>query len=249
MTFESRRRVASHLGSSRRATTTANVSVPLFALFEALSDGILITDDRGQRTYANAALNRLVGADATQPADSDAPPPWVPNEHVATYLEYATLERLGANGDPVLLLDWPLQHADGEIVPAVAHILPARSPSGAATALVWVIQADETGTAAQPGPRLRMLEAAMERFGAEIARLGVGVPTLPMLDPADFPGSERLSKREFEIVSYLMRGGRVVTIAGELGVSQHTVRNHLKSVFRKLDVHSQAELVRHISGR
>jgi len=26
-------------------------------------------------------------------------------------------------------------------------------------------------------------------------------------------------------------------------VSEHTVRNHLKSIFRKLEVHSQAELV------
>ena len=28
-----------------------------------------------------------------------------------------------------------------------------------------------------------------------------------------------------------------------LEVSEHTVRNHLKSIFRKLGVHSQAELV------
>ena len=32
-------------------------------------------------------------------------------------------------------------------------------------------------------------------------------------------------------------------IASQLNLSQHTVRNHLKAVFRKLGVHSQSELV------
>ncbi len=34
-----------------------------------------------------------------------------------------------------------------------------------------------------------------------------------------------------------------MVIAELLEVSEHTVRNHLKSIFRKLEVHSQAELV------
>lgn len=52
-----------------------------------------------------------------------------------------------------------------------------------------------------------------------------------------------LSAREREVVSALLQGHRVSTIAHSLGISAHTVRNHLKSVFRKLDVHSQAALV------
>jgi DNA-binding CsgD family transcriptional regulator len=44
----------------------------------------------------------------------------------------------------------------------------------------------------------------------------------------------------------LLEGHRVVSIAAELGVSEHTIRNHLKSIFRKLGIHSQAELVRHV---
>jgi DNA-binding CsgD family transcriptional regulator len=35
----------------------------------------------------------------------------------------------------------------------------------------------------------------------------------------------------------------VGAIAERLKVSEHTVRNHLKAVYRKLDVHSQVELL------
>ena len=52
-----------------------------------------------------------------------------------------------------------------------------------------------------------------------------------------------LSKREIEVVRHLASGGRVPSIARTLGLSPHTVRNHLKAAFRKLNVHSQDELI------
>jgi two-component system nitrate/nitrite response regulator NarL len=55
--------------------------------------------------------------------------------------------------------------------------------------------------------------------------------------------ADSLTPREREIVSALSSGQRVGAIAGRLGVSEHTVRNHLKAVYRKLDVHSQVELL------
>lgn len=53
----------------------------------------------------------------------------------------------------------------------------------------------------------------------------------------------RLSPRERELVSMLAEGARLSGIACKLGLSTHTVRNHLKSIFRKLNVHSQHDLV------
>ena len=55
--------------------------------------------------------------------------------------------------------------------------------------------------------------------------------------------ADALTPREREIVSALSTGQRVGAIAERLGVSEHTVRNHLKAVYRKLDVHSQVELL------
>jgi DNA-binding CsgD family transcriptional regulator/PAS domain-containing protein len=53
----------------------------------------------------------------------------------------------------------------------------------------------------------------------------------------------RLSSRELDIVRRLAAGDRVPTIAASLYISQSTVRNHLSTVFRKLGVHSQQELI------
>jgi DNA-binding NarL/FixJ family response regulator len=59
----------------------------------------------------------------------------------------------------------------------------------------------------------------------------------------DGTAADALTPREREIVSALSSGHRVGAIAERLRVSEHTVRNHLKAVYRKLDVHSQVELL------
>lgn len=53
----------------------------------------------------------------------------------------------------------------------------------------------------------------------------------------------RLSPREAEIAEALAQGSRVTRIAAALTVSPHTVRNHLRSIFRKLEINSQQELI------
>ena len=60
---------------------------------------------------------------------------------------------------------------------------------------------------------------------------------------AQFPALSELSSREIEVVARLFAGQRVPAIAKALFVSQSTVRNHLSSVFRKLNVRSQQELI------
>jgi len=52
-----------------------------------------------------------------------------------------------------------------------------------------------------------------------------------------------LSNRETEIVLALCRGLGTKEIASELGISSHTVRDHLKVVFGKAHVNSRGELV------
>ena len=71
--------------------------------------------------------------------------------------------------------------------------------------------------------------------------------------PMDSPGVasetnrkavESLTRRERGVFDSLVGGRELDEVAEEMGISRHTVRNHLKSVFRKLDVHSQLELIR-----
>jgi DNA-binding CsgD family transcriptional regulator len=52
-----------------------------------------------------------------------------------------------------------------------------------------------------------------------------------------------LSKREHEIVALLADGYAALNIAARLNLSHATVRNHIQNALRRLEVHSQVELV------
>lgn len=66
--------------------------------------------------------------------------------------------------------------------------------------------------------------------------------------PAESLLVQQLSPREREIVEHLSHGRRVLEIAAALEISPNTVRNHLKSVFRKLGVSSQVQLLSLLAG-
>lgn len=57
-----------------------------------------------------------------------------------------------------------------------------------------------------------------------------------------------LTKREKEILKELMSGGRISSIAIKLGLSPHTVKNHLRRIFAKTKVHSQTKLIEYVAA-
>lgn len=59
----------------------------------------------------------------------------------------------------------------------------------------------------------------------------------------DGPALSRLSPREREIALRLIGGGCAKGISRALSISPGTVRNHIKTIYRKLGVHSQVELM------
>ncbi|WPE19309.1 hypothetical protein ShzoTeo12_04730 [Shinella zoogloeoides] len=52
-----------------------------------------------------------------------------------------------------------------------------------------------------------------------------------------------LSPRERQIALLLIDGGCAKTISRDLTIAPGTVRNHIKTVYRKLGLHSQVELM------
>jgi DNA-binding CsgD family transcriptional regulator len=119
-----------------------------------------------------------------------------------------------------------------------------RSLPGAPAAILWVIQ--PSGPLTHGSVREQLLEDGLRRIGGELDRLGLRRAAADASGMVlSFDGIDRLSPRELDVVGLLLEGHRVVSIAAELGVSEHTIRNHLKSIFRKLGIHSQAELVSH----
>ncbi|NUQ31798.1 MAG: response regulator transcription factor, partial [Dermatophilaceae bacterium] len=61
--------------------------------------------------------------------------------------------------------------------------------------------------------------------------------------PAPTPGLElpRLTDRELEILRLVARGKLNREIAGELFISENTVRNHIRNILDKLQMHSRME--------
>ena len=52
-----------------------------------------------------------------------------------------------------------------------------------------------------------------------------------------------LTKRETEVLSFLAEGRSSSYIAGELYLSDNTVRSYVKNIYQKLDVHSKQDLI------
>lgn len=59
---------------------------------------------------------------------------------------------------------------------------------------------------------------------------------------------EVLTARQAEVLAHALRGGSATKIASAMGVSDHTVRSHLKAIYRKLDVGSRAELAARVGS-
>jgi DNA-binding CsgD family transcriptional regulator len=91
--------------------------------------------------------------------------------------------------------------------------------------------------------RAAQLEHRLWRIASEVQASGIfdSLGTFP--DAERFPQLNSLSTRQWEVLSRLLRGERVPSIATALYVSQSTVRNNLSDIFRVFDVHSQAELL------
>lgn len=77
------------------------------------------------------------------------------------------------------------------------------------------------------------------------ARLGstFGKSASP-INGADIPTSKPLSKREREVLDFLLAGKTCRHIANTLKISVRTAEAHRRNIFQKTGVHSQVDLVR-----
>lgn len=64
----------------------------------------------------------------------------------------------------------------------------------------------------------------------------------------EFAEQHKLSPRETEVLRHLVEGLDTVHLAERLGISPHTVRDHLKNIFHKTASKSRSELLSALSG-
>ena len=122
------------------------------------------------------------------------------------------------------------------LVPYLLHLSSREAPGAARMALTdgrcleaRVVDVPGDGDTGCPHTRVVLLE---ER----------AAPTIEDLRPHLL--ARGVSEREAEVVSGVLRGLRNSEIAGELFISELTVKDHLKHAFRKLSVASRGELLR-----
>ena len=58
-----------------------------------------------------------------------------------------------------------------------------------------------------------------------------------------------ISKREFEIINQIFLGKSNQEMCDILFISFHTVKNHIYSIFKKLDINSRSQLIHYINNR
>ncbi|MBK8250098.1 MAG: response regulator transcription factor [Gemmatimonadetes bacterium] len=74
-----------------------------------------------------------------------------------------------------------------------------------------------------------------------LLRLAVDAPERPSVPPEE---TVPLSARERELLEHIVTGKTEAAIAVGLGISPHTVRTHVKNIYRKLQVTTRAGAVR-----
>jgi len=224
-------------GTKRR--TQAWFDPSLKTIFDDSRDGVLVVNILGHRVYSNPALDDLVGADACLPSATSEAPPYVSPDQRPKYVRLlggmASLLSVDGSGTVSTWLD--LVTPDRGRVRTRLTISAYTSVNRARFALC--LFAPEPSVA-NSGASVTVLEPAN----------GAGSPSAyGRQRPSDASGRDpmpelaRLTRREREVLAMLLDGRRVASISRSLYLSEHTVRNHLKAIFRKLGTHSQTELL------
>jgi DNA-binding CsgD family transcriptional regulator len=128
-------------------------------------------------------------------------------------------------------------------VSAVFAVVSPEVPPLMAFALIRAGSGTGTGTAVAPSRESR-LEAHLLRIADELHAAGL-LPRLQQLPTlSGNPRLGLLTSREWAVLTRLLDGQRAAAIASDLVVSQSTVRNHLSSIYAKLRVDGQVDLIR-----
>lgn len=177
----------------------------------------------------------------------------------------AALEAMGDLRPDVLLVDLDLP--DGSGFDVIAHTRLA-SPAteimvvsvfGGEANLLRAVEAGATGyllkdsLPADFNATIHALRAGESPINPSLARLllrryqradpGPEPAPAPVISAAEAPEESPLSRREIAILELVARGIGFAEVAERLFISPHTVKTHIKNIYRKLDAHSRPHAV------
>jgi len=215
----------------------------LLSLIEEMNCGVLIRDRDGCTLYANKRLLEWSGYAAKdlegKPSNLLTPPELretMQEENQAILdgdlrARLSVLRRRDGRTYPVIVIPRTLEAKDGEVEATFALIVDLGEVQTAKR--VGAGEADFGDTLQRIALELQGLSLSAPREGGGAIRL-------------DHPDLRELSKREREVLAEILDGSRVAAVAKKLFISPHTVRNHLKAIFRKVGVANQGDLIERI---
>jgi DNA-binding CsgD family transcriptional regulator/PAS domain-containing protein len=238
-------------GQRRRLWISALPDTPSTGLVIAM----LMKERAGSRAYSPRA-DRDASAPVIGSTDARLVVDRVSNE-VSASLGYRVDEVVGISflalivpediADVLTALAQTSKHKEGvalrvgvvsaELVPVTCQLvlLPLPPPPSCAFALL----SEDSDQGAADG---RTIDDLIASLGRGIRGAMTAYAFEPPLLRSDVD-LQHLSSRELEIVTRLVAGDRVASIAKQLFLSEGTIRNHLSSVFGKLGVRNQQELI------
>ncbi|HKU31584.1 LuxR C-terminal-related transcriptional regulator [Arthrobacter sp. NyZ413] len=114
------------------------------------------------------------------------------------------------------------------------------------------VRDDGRGVLAPNAPSINRLDRRVQALSGNLrievmpgwgADVFVALPLDPPSRPAGDVAGWNLAARELEVLQHLAAGQRNRTIASTLGISENTVKFHMRNLFKKLDVGSRTEAI------
>jgi PAS domain S-box-containing protein len=216
----------------------------LVSAIEGANCALVARDLEGRIVFMNRRALEWVGYEP-QEVEGQTAAMFVPEEH---------RHAIGAEHAKVLAGDvrarlGVFQRKDGRTFPAVSVPQLLRNEAGELIGTISVVvELASVQTAKRWAvPPHGDFADTLQRIARELEEISLvaGVRRAHFV-PLDHPELKALSEREREILAEIAAGARVPSIAKKLFISPHTVRNHLKAIYRKLSVSSQGELVERI---
>ncbi|MCS7259448.1 MAG: LuxR C-terminal-related transcriptional regulator [Anaerolineae bacterium] len=206
------------------------------------ADGVFIVDGEQRIVYWNAAAQQLLGFSRDEALGRDC---WELLECCAedSAMEAARNRQAVAAalaGTPVSSYDTCVRTQWGKprwINLSLVTLMTSRNPE---TWMAAVLFRDATRHKLNEQFVVQVLEL-VERMRERDALIPPATALLP-------PGG-KLTRREYQILTLLVRGQSTRAIAAALAVSPSTVRNHIQSILTKLHVHSRLEAITYVIER
>jgi len=216
----------------------------LVRTIEQMSCGLVIEDEKGNILYVNKRILEWSGHEVHElegkPAEILVPPELheaLRNERTRTH-EGDQRTRLSA-----------FRRKDHRTFPVAVSPQVTETVAGERVVMALLIDLGEVQTARPMGATEGSLAAELASVAMKLQSMTFAASmTESAVAPADHPRLNELSEREREVLTELIAGSRVPTIAEKLFISQNTVRNHLKAIYRKVDVSSQGDLIEMVRG-